>query len=77
MQALGLRIDNPAQVRGWQELYAQIEDELDDPRSLALPDWSTLGTSANALVARSADEYHGWGDVVTFAVCTASRIGEV
>lgn len=24
----GLRIDNPAQVRGWQKLYAQIEDEL-------------------------------------------------
>ncbi|WKG11764.1 hypothetical protein QX204_10020 [Nocardia sp. PE-7] len=77
MQALGLRIDNPAQVRGWQELYAQIEDELDDPRSLALPDLSTLVTLANALVARSADEYHGWGDVVTFAACTASRIGEV
>ncbi|WP_245914104.1 hypothetical protein [Nocardia fluminea] len=73
----GLRTDNPAQVCGWQKLYAQIEDELDDPRSLALPDWSTLVTLANALVARSADEYQGWGDVVTFAACTASWIGEV
>lgn len=73
----GLRPDNPAQIRGWQKLYAQIEDELDDPRSLALPDWASLTTLANALVARSSGEYQGWGDVVTFAACTASRIGEV
>ncbi|MFD4441647.1 tyrosine recombinase XerC [Nocardia sp. NPDC058519] len=73
----GLRPDNPAQVRGWQKLYVQIEDELDDPRSLALPNWSALVTLSAALVARSADEYQGWGDVITFAACTASRIGEV
>ncbi|MGW8538714.1 site-specific integrase [Rhodococcus qingshengii] len=44
---------------------------------MALPDWPTLVTSSNALVARSADEYQSWGDVATFAACTASRIGEI
>ncbi|MBF6072572.1 tyrosine-type recombinase/integrase [Nocardia farcinica] len=73
----GIRETNPARVRGWQQLYQQIEDELDDPRSLALPDWSALVTLADALVNRSADRYPGWGDVVIFAACTASRIGEV
>lgn len=73
----GLRTDNPAHVRGWQKLYQQIEDELDDPRSLALPNWTALVTLAAALVERSADRYQGWGDVVIFAACTASRIGEV
>jgi len=29
---------NPARVKGWQQQYQQAEDELDDPRSLALPD---------------------------------------
>lgn len=33
----------------------RAEDELDDPRSLALPDWSTLTGLADALVVRSAD----------------------
>jgi integrase len=32
---------------------------------------------ADALVARSADQFQGWGDVVIFAACTAARIGEV
>jgi integrase len=32
---------------------------------------------ADALVARSADQFQGWGDVVIFAGCTAARIGEV
>ncbi|KZM74056.1 integrase [Nocardia terpenica] len=73
----GLRSDNPAHIRGWQKLYQQIEDELDDPRSLALPDWAALTTLANALVERSADHYQGWGDVVVFGACTAARIGEV
>ncbi|WUA05698.1 hypothetical protein OG225_26205 [Nocardia sp. NBC_01377] len=72
-----LRQSNPARVRGWQKLYQQIEDELDDPRSLALSDYSALLTLADALVNRSADQYRGWGDVVIFAACTASRIGEV
>ncbi|MBF6320516.1 site-specific integrase [Nocardia cyriacigeorgica] len=72
-----LRETNPARIRGWQKLYEQIEDELDDPRSLALPNWSALVTLADALVARSAGHYQGWGDVVIFAACTASRIGEV
>ncbi|WP_280480231.1 tyrosine-type recombinase/integrase [Nocardia cyriacigeorgica] len=72
-----IRESNPARIRGWQKLYEQIEDELDDPRSLALPNWSALVTLADALVARSAGRYQGWGDVVIFAACTASRIGEV
>nr|WP_086864336.1 site-specific integrase [Amycolatopsis lexingtonensis] len=68
---------NPARVTGWQQEYKRAEDELDDPRSLALPDWISLTTLANALVARSSGEYRGWGDVVLFAACTAARIGEV
>jgi integrase len=32
---------------------------------------------ADALVDRSSNHYRGWGDVVTFAACTAARIGEV
>ena len=68
---------NPARVSGWQREYKLAEDELEDPRSLALPDWHTLTTLADALVARSFGEYRGWGDVVLFAACTAARIGEV
>ncbi|MGK5534301.1 tyrosine-type recombinase/integrase [Streptomyces sp. URMC 129] len=68
---------NPARITGWQQEYKKAEDELDDPRSLALRDWDALDALANALVARSADEYAGWGDVVRFAACTAARIGEV
>ncbi|WP_433559208.1 tyrosine-type recombinase/integrase [Pseudonocardia xinjiangensis] len=68
---------NPARITGWQSQYRKAEDELDDPRSLALPDWATLTRLADALVARSADHYRGWGNVVIFAACTAARIGEV
>jgi integrase len=68
---------NPARVTGWQHEFRRVVDELDDPRSLALPDWATLAALADALVARSADRFRGWGDVVTFAACTAARIGEV
>jgi integrase len=68
---------NPARVSGWQHEFRKVEDELDDPRALALPDWTTLTQLADALVARSADHYHGWGDVVVFAACTGARIGEV
>lgn len=68
---------NRVEVPGWQRQYERYEDELDDPRSLALPDWSTLVKLADALVAASADRYQGWGDVVIFAACTAVRIGEV
>jgi integrase len=68
---------NPAKVTGWQHEYRRAEDELDDPRSLALPDWESLTRLAAALVDRSADGYPGWGDVVVFAACTAARIGEV
>ena len=33
---------NPAKVAGWQGEYQLAEDELDDPRSLALPDRESL-----------------------------------
>ena len=52
---------NPARVTGWQHEFRKAEDELDDPRALA----------------RSADHFRGWGDVVIFAACTGARIGEV
>jgi integrase len=67
---------NPARVTGWQQEYKRAEDELDDLRALALPDWP-LTRLADALVDRSADNYAGWGGVVLFAGCTAARIGEV
>ncbi|MDT0382641.1 site-specific integrase [Streptomyces sp. DSM 42041] len=68
---------NPARVSGRQLEYKRAEDELDDPRSLALPDWQSLDRLANALVAQSSGEFEGWGAVVRFAACTATRIGEV
>nr|WP_241825580.1 hypothetical protein [Micromonospora sp. CB01531] len=40
---------NPSQVTGWQREYQRAADELDDPRSLALPDWESLTTLAGAL----------------------------
>jgi integrase len=68
---------NPARISGWQREYQRAEDELDNPRSLALPDWPALVSLADTLVARSADQFLGWGHVVIFAACTAARIGEV
>ena len=68
---------NPAKVTGWQREYQRAEDELDDPRSLALPNWEALTRLAAAVVEQSADKYLGWGEVVIFAACTAARIGEV
>lgn len=73
----GLLDRNPARITGWQREYARAEDELDDPRSFALPDWTTLTRLSDALAAKSSGEYAGWGDVVLFAACTAARIGEV
>jgi integrase len=68
---------NPAKVTGWQRDYQLAEDELDDPRTLALPGWEALTQLADALVARSFGNYPGWGEVVIFAAATAARIGEV
>ena len=68
---------NPAGVTGWQREYKLAEDELDDPRALALPDRNALATLADILVARSAGRYQGWGDAVIVEGCTAARIGEV
>ena len=70
MHNLGLRF------AGWQREYQRAEDELDDPRSLALPDWVALQQLAAALVARSSDHFAGWADIVEFTACTAARIGE-
>ncbi len=68
---------NSARLTGWQKLDKQTEDELLDPRALALPDWEALIALADALVAASHDHYRGWGDVVVVAACTAARIGGV
>ena len=73
----GLIQINPTRISGWQSEYQRAEDELDDPRTLALSDWNALTTLADALVQRSYGQYAGWGSVVTFAACTAARIGEV
>jgi integrase len=73
----GLIDRNPARVTGWQHAFQQAYDELDNPRTLALPDFETLTRLADALVARSAGRYRGWGDVVKYNACTGSRIGEV
>ncbi|MGX1773769.1 hypothetical protein ACWIGW_16780 [Nocardia brasiliensis] len=73
----GLIALNPARVRGWQASYKQIEDELEDPRALALPTWQTLIDLCEALVAASHGNYRVWGNAVMFAACTAARIGEV
>ena len=67
---------NPAKVTGWQREYQMAEDELADPRALALRDWDALEQLAAALVTRSAGQFAGWGDVVEFTACTAARIGE-
>nr|WP_246597549.1 hypothetical protein [Nocardia tengchongensis] len=68
---------NRVDVTGWQAQLDKHEDELDNPRALALPDWDALETLAAALVAASAGHYRGWGDAVMFEACTATRIGEV
>ncbi|MFE3197759.1 tyrosine-type recombinase/integrase [Embleya sp. NPDC059237] len=73
----GLVETNPARISGWQHAFRMAEDELDNPRELALRDWAALDTLADALVRRSHGDFGGWGDVVRFAGCTAARIGEV
>jgi integrase len=68
---------NPARIKGWQSEFQQAEDELDDPRTFALPNWEALEKLGSALVERSADKFAGWGLIVKFMACTAARIGEV
>lgn len=68
---------NPSRVFGWQRQYELLEDEVDNPRALALADFHALQTLSAALVAKSNPSYQGWGDAVIFAACTAARIGEV
>ena len=50
----GIIDQNRARITGWQREYQRAEDELDDPRALALPDWAALEQLAAGLVARSA-----------------------
>jgi integrase len=73
----GLIDRNPARITGWQQQFERAEDELDDPRALALPDWSSLTRLSAALVANAHGNPQVWGDVVEFAGCTGARIGEV
>lgn len=73
----GLIERNPGRIKGWQRQYERAEDELDDPRSLALPDWASVTRLADALVANAHGNPAVWGDVVRFAACTGARIGEV
>jgi integrase len=67
----------PARVTGWQHEFQQAEDELLDPRALALRDWDALVELADSLVEASYNHYQGWGDVIIHCACTATRIGEV
>ncbi|MEV6423673.1 hypothetical protein [Streptomyces sp. NPDC051662] len=55
----GLITINPARITGRQREYKQAEDELDNPRALARPDWPTLLRLAQALIDRSHDHYQG------------------
>ncbi|MFJ1677941.1 tyrosine-type recombinase/integrase [Streptomyces sp. NPDC088251] len=73
----GIITVNPARVTGWQREYKQAEDELHNPRALALRDWPTLLRLAQALTDRSHDHYRGWREVVVFAAATAAGIGKV
>ncbi|MFD8478202.1 tyrosine-type recombinase/integrase [Kitasatospora sp. NPDC059673] len=73
----GLIANEPAHVTGWQHELRQAEDELLEPRSLALRDWDALTELADALIYASYNHYRGWGDVVVHSACTATRIGEV
>ena len=41
----GLITANPARLKGWQRQYQLAEDELDDPRSLALRNWAPCRNS--------------------------------
>ncbi|MEU6851370.1 hypothetical protein ABZ901_15765 [Actinacidiphila alni] len=52
----GLIAANPARSKGWQRQHQLAEDELDDPRSLALRDWAALQELSHALVAGSFDQ---------------------
>lgn len=38
----GLIDRNPARITGWQAEFKRAEDELDNPRALALPSWDAL-----------------------------------
>ncbi|MFJ1454763.1 hypothetical protein [Nocardia sp. N2S4-5] len=39
---------NRVEAVGWQGRYERHEDELDDPRPLALPDWWDVDQTASA-----------------------------
>jgi hypothetical protein len=64
---------NPARITGWQRQYHRAEDELVDPRALALPNWAALTRLAEALVEKASGNYSVWGEIVIFAACTDAR----
>lgn len=66
----------PGTRLGWQRAYQYAEDELGNPRALALPDCAVLQQLAAALVARSHGRFAGLGDIAEFTARTAARIGE-
>jgi hypothetical protein len=45
---------NPARITGWQRQYHRAEDELANPRALALPNWAALTRLTDALVTTQA-----------------------
>jgi hypothetical protein len=51
---------NRPRVTGWQREYQHAEDELDNPRVLALPDWVRSRKLGAAPVARSHGRFAGW-----------------
>ncbi|MFJ8949154.1 tyrosine-type recombinase/integrase [Streptomyces sp. NPDC102381] len=68
----------PQALKGWQRLYLDTDgNTAEEPRGLALPDFTTLRRLADALTDASHDRYPGWGQAVIFAACTGARIGEV
>ncbi|WP_228821700.1 MULTISPECIES: hypothetical protein [Nocardia] len=48
---------NRVDVSGWRRQLARREDELDDPRALALPDWATLEQLMTALTEASSGHF--------------------
>ncbi|WP_354642937.1 hypothetical protein [Kitasatospora camelliae] len=53
----GILDRNPAHITGWQHQFQRAEDELRDPRTLALRGWDALIELADALVEASYNRY--------------------
>ena len=68
---------NPARVTGWQREYQRAEDELDDPRSLALADWDALTAAGRRASGPIDGALPRLGGRRHHCACTAARIGEI